>query len=298
MSANSTKKDRAWLLPDARNEFRPGLYLVATPIGNMGDMTLRGLDVLAAADLVVCEDTRVSGKLLARYGIEKPLLPYNDHNAVRQRAPILKKLQDGQCIAFISDAGTPMISDPGFKLVRECVEAGFYVTSIPGANAPLTALQLSALPSDRFCFIGFLPPKSAGRQKELTLWKNIAATLVAFESAPRLEASLADIKAVLGDRDVVVARELTKMYEEIKRASVSELIDYYREQGAPKGEIVLVIGAAPVQEANEDDVREQLKEYMKTMSKTEAAAQLVQEIGWSRKRLYDLALEIAKDDES
>ena len=294
MSAESTKKERRWLLPDSRNALNPGLYLVATPIGNLSDITLRALDVLSGVDLVVCEDTRVSGKLLAHFGIEKPLLPYNDHNAGRQRGPILGKLQAGERIAFISDAGTPLVSDPGYRLMQECIAAGLPVTSIPGACAPIMALQLSGLPTDHFCFIGFLPPKSGPRRKTLQAWAQVDATLIAFETAPRLADALDDIKAALGEREVVVARELTKMYEEIRRGRVSDLIEIYAREGAPKGEIVLVIGSAPAQEMAEKDVRAAMKKHLKTMSTSEAAATLAKDSGWPRKKLYDLALELGK----
>jgi 16S rRNA (cytidine1402-2'-O)-methyltransferase len=181
MSGQTNEKEEGWLLPQRRkNAVTPGLYLVATPIGNLGDITLRALDVLAACDRVICEDTRVSGKLLEYFGIKKPLLPYNDHNAAKQRGPVLQMLRDGQRVAFISDAGTPLVSDPGYKLVRECIEEGIAVTAIPGANAPLMALQLSGLPCDAFSFIGFLPPKSAARKKHLSEWKNAPGTLIAF----------------------------------------------------------------------------------------------------------------------
>lgn len=294
MSAETTKKDRRWLLPDSRNELKPGLYMVATPIGNLGDITLRALDVLSAADLVVCEDTRVSGKLMAHFGIEKPLWPYNDHNAARQRGPILEKLTKGERVAFISDAGTPLISDPGYKLAQDCIAAGIYISAIPGACAPVMALQLSGLPSDQFCFIGFLPPKSGARKKILTEWAGAQATVLAFETAPRLLDALEDIRDVLGERDVAVARELTKLYEDVRRGPVSELIEAYKKEKEPKGEIVLAIGSVPAQAMSEKDVRAALKKNLKTMGTSEAAAALMSETGWPRKKLYELALELGK----
>lgn len=295
MSDQTTKKERGWLLPDAKNAaLPPGLYLVATPIGNLRDMSFRGLDTLSAASLVVCEDTRVSGKLLAYFGISKPLLPYNDHNAERQRGPILKKIRDGEAVAFINDAGSPLVSDPGYKLVRECIESGLSVTAIPGAASPIAALQLSGLPSDQFCFTGFLPPKSTARRKALEAWKSVDATLIAFETAPRLADALGDIRAVLGEREVAVAREITKLHEETRRGKVSELIEFYEKNGAPKGEIVLVIGTAPPAALSEDEIKARLHKLLKTMSKAEAAASVAADTGWPRKKVYDLALEIAK----
>lgn len=294
MPDETTKKQRAWLLPGSKTDLRPGLYLVSTPIGNLGDITLRALDTLAAADLVVCEDTRVSGRLLAHYGIEKPLLPYNDHNAETQRGPIMDKIRSGGRVAFISDAGTPLISDPGYKLVRACLEEGFLVTALPGANAPLPALQLSGLPCESFIFIGFLPAKTSARQKVLEDFKAVPLTLVVYETGPRLLESLRDIAAVLGDPEIAVARELTKMYEEVRRGRASELVAHYESQDAPRGEIVLVIGGAAASKMDEKAVRAALKQSLKTLSPSAAAAELAKESGWPRKALYNLALEIGK----
>ncbi len=288
------EEEGGWLLPPRRKSAAsPGLYLVATPIGNLGDITLRALDVLVSCDRVICEDTRVSGKLLNHFGIKKPLLPYNDHNADRQRGGILKALQEGKAIAFISDAGMPLVSDPGYKLVRECVKEGILVTSLPGANAPLTALQLSGLPSESFCFIGFLPNKSVARKKYLAEWKNVPSSLIAFETAPRLHASLKDIRDVLGEREVAVARELTKLHEEITRGSVSELIENY-DGNTPKGEIVLVIGRGEAAVMSDDDVEKELKKALKTMSTKEAAAHIAEISGRPRKEIYSLAIEHGK----
>ncbi len=272
----------------------PGLYLVATPIGNLGDITLRALDVLAASDLVVCEDTRVSGKLLAHFGIKKPLLPYNDHNADRQRGTVLGKIADGKMVAFISDAGMPLISDPGYKLVRAALEAGYHVTSAPGANAPLTALQLSGLPSDAFAFLGFLPPKQTARKKILKGWKDAPATLVMFETGPRLTKALTDIEEIFPDRVMAVVRELTKLHEEVRRGTASELLTYYKTN-EPRGEIVLVLSGKDGHDAMaEDDVQAALKKALKTMSTKEAAASVAELSGRPRKEIYALALEIAK----
>lgn len=273
---------------------RPGLYIISTPIGNLRDITLRALDTLAAVDVVICEDTRVSGKLLDFYGLKKPLHSYNDHNAAGKRDGILEKLQGGGRVALISDAGTPLVSDPGYKLVRECFERGIAVTSLPGANAPLTALQLSGLPSDAFSFIGFLPNKSGARKKHLEEWKNVPGTLLAFETGPRLEGSLADIEAVLGNRDVAVVREMTKMFEESRRGSVSELLAHYKEKGAPKGEIVIVMAPPAVAEDDEAALEAKLRKALKTMSTKEAATFVADMTGAKRKVLYEMALRLSK----
>lgn len=291
MVKHTTKKDSAWLQTVAPE---PGLYLVATPIGNLRDITLRALDVLGGVDMIACEDTRVSGKLLKAYDISKPLLPYNDHNADRQRGKLLEKLAGGQSIALISDAGMPLVSDPGYKLVRDCLDLGLRVTSLPGANAPLMALQLSGLPSDKFCFLGFLPSKEKARRDCLKEWCDVKAALVLFEGAPRLADALADIELMLGDRDVAVMRELTKMFEEGRRGKVSELLAHYRENGPPKGELVLVV-APPLEKVfSEKDLEKMLKEALKTMSTKEAATYVAEETGLSRKILYELSLKISK----
>jgi 16S rRNA (cytidine1402-2'-O)-methyltransferase len=289
MSGQSNEKEQGWLLPPRKKSMASGLYLVATPIGNLGDITLRALDVLAACERVICEDTRVTGKLLGYFGIKKPMLPYNDHNADRQRAAVMGMLREGAMVAFVSDAGMPLVSDPGYKLVRECVEAGITVTSVPGANAPLTALQLSALPSDAFCFIGFLPNKTAARKKVLNEWKSVQVSLIAFEAGPRLRDSLSDILDVLGDRDVAVARELTKLHEEVARGKISDLIVSYRD-APPKGEIVLVIGCGTAAVMTEAEIKAALKAALKTLSTKEAAAHVAKISGKPRKEIYNLAL--------
>ena len=273
---------------------RAGLYLVATPIGNLRDISLRALDVLRAVDLVLCEDTRVSGKLLARYEIDQTLKTYNDHSDAAWRDEILQRIEEGQKVALISDAGMPMISDPGYKLVRTAQEAGLYVSSVPGANAPLTALQLSGLPSDQFSFLGFLPSKAGARKDLLKLWGNVPSTLIAFETAPRLTKALGDVAEILGGREVAVTRELTKMYEEVRKGSAAELIEYYESEGLPKGEIVLVISPPAQKEFSDAEVAALLKDALKTMRTKEAAAHVAEQTGRSKAVLYDLALELSK----
>jgi 16S rRNA (cytidine1402-2'-O)-methyltransferase len=289
----SSEKRPGWLLPPVKgNILRAGLYVVATPIGNLGDITLRALDVLAGVDFVICEDTRVSGKLLSYYGIKKPLVSYNDHNAGQKRDDIIKRIKQGASAAIISDAGTPLISDPGYKLTKACMNENLYVTALPGASAVMAGLTLSAQPTDAFCFIGFLPSKTGARKKELARWKNTHATLIAFETAPRLVAALGDIHEILGNREVAVAREITKMFEESRRGHVLDLINHYETAGAPKGEIVLVIGAAVEGDEAAVDMQALLKKAMKTMSLREAATHVAVLTGKPRKDIYNLALKI------
>src|SRR5262249_28810132 len=200
-----------------------GLYLVATPIGNLRDVTVRALEVLAAADLIACEDTRVTRKLLDGYGITTPLSSYHEHNAAQARPRLLARLGEGAAIALVSDAGTPLVSDPGYKLVREARAAGASVTAVPGASAVLAALTLSGLPSDRFFFEGFLPAKETARRARIGELKRIPATLVLFETGARIAASLADLAAGFGPREAVVCRELTKLHEEVRRGNLTTL---------------------------------------------------------------------------
>ena len=275
--------------PDAK-PLKSGLYLVATPIGNLRDITLRALDTLRGADIIACEDTRVSGKLLSAYDIKKPLFLYHDHNADEQRPKLIAKMKEGAKVALISDAGMPLISDPGFKLVRACREEGVYVTSLPGANAPLTALQLSALPTDAFVFAGFLSAKTTARKAELLKWKNVEASLVFFESANRLEDMLIDALEVLGDRPSAVTRELTKFFEDVWPGNISDHIARLKAEGQPKGEIVVVIGGPLAQE--EYDVDALLLREMAVSSLKDAVQTVVDITGQPKKILYDRALKL------
>lgn len=266
---------------------------MATPIGNLRDITLRALDILRSVDKIACEDTRVSGKLLRAHDITKPLIPYNDHSDENKRNVIFSLIENGKSVALISDAGSPLISDPGYKLVREAVQKGMYITTIPGACAVVSALQLSGLPSDQFTFMGFLPNKQKARQGFLSGFKALKTTLIAYETGPRLLAALEDILITMGDRQVCVARELTKMFEEVKTRSVSELIAYYSETGAPKGEIALVIeGAVDVEWTNED-IEAHLKEALQSMTTKDAAAKIAKLSGRPKKELYNLALKLS-----
>ena len=287
----------AALAPSAEPPFAPGLYIVATPIGHLRDISLRALDLLAAADLVACEDTRVSEKLMARYGLSAPRLAYHEHNAERMRPVLLERLKAGAVVALVSDAGTPLISDPGYKLVREALAQGIAVTALPGASASLAALVLSGLPSDRFFFQGFLPPKEAARRRVLAELAPLHATLVIYETAPRLAATLVDMAATLGDRPAAVTRELTKLYEEIRRGSLAELAAHYAAAGAPKGELVIVVGGASDDSAratmNEDALDRALEDALATMSLKDASAAVAEATGRPRREVYQRALQLA-----
>jgi 16S rRNA (cytidine1402-2'-O)-methyltransferase len=265
------------------------LALVATPIGNLGDLTPRAEKMLREADLIACEDTRVTGNLLSKFGIRRPIMPYHDHNAERMRPKLLQRLGNGETIALVSDAGTPLISDPGYKLVRDAAAAGIAVTVLPGPSAPIAALVLSGLPTDRFLFAGFLPQKSAARRSMLQELRPIPATLLLFETGPRLAESLADCRDVLGDRPAAVARELTKLYEEVRRGTLQGLTDHYREAGPPRGEIVLVIGA-PSAEAPVLDIDAALGDALRQMGVKEAAAMVAAASGRPRREIYTRAL--------
>ena len=227
----------------------PGLYPVATPIGNLRDITLRALDTLAQADLVVCEDTRVTGRLLAHFGIAARLRSYNDRNAARQRPAILEALNAGKSVALVSDAGSPLISDPGYRLVVDAIAAGHRVEAVPGPTAAIAALQVSGLPTDRFRFVGFLAPKDAKRRRQLAELAGETCTLIFYESGPRLAASLRAMADILGDRPAAVARELTKRYEEVRRGTLAELAAAW--DSAPKGEIAVVVGGLADNDARE-----------------------------------------------
>ena len=272
-----------------------GLYLVATPIGNLGDISLRALELLAAADVIACEDTRVTRKLTERYGIATPLMAYHEHNAGEARPKILARIAEGQAVALVSDAGTPLISDPGYRLVRAAVEAGFAVTALPGASFVLAALTLAGLPTDRFFFEGFLPPKQGARQKRIAELSLIPATLVLFESGPRLAGSLADLAAGLGPRAASVCRELTKLHEEIRRGDLASLARDYAEGGETRGEIVIVIAPPVAQETALADVDDMLRNALERVSVKDAVGEVALATGRARREVYQRALEIAKD---
>ena len=269
----------------------PGLYLVATPIGNLRDMTLRALDVLAAADLVLAEDTRVSAKLLSAYGLKARLERCDDHASARAAELAIERVQAGEVVALVSDAGTPMVSDPGFVVARAMIAAGLPVHPIPGAPSLLAALMLAGQPADRVLFAGFLPAKSAARRTMLAELKPGRQTVVVFESGPRLRASLTDMAEVLGPRPAAVARELTKMFEECVRGTLGELAVDPRLDG-PKGEIVVVIGPGETEVASAADADAALIEAMARLAPGEAASEVSQALDLPRKPLYRRALEL------
>ena len=269
----------------------PGLHLVATPIGNLGDITLRALWVLRNVDRILCEDTRVTARLLARYAIDKPLDRYHDHNADRVRPTVLEALRRGESRALVSDAGTPLVSDPGFKLVRAALAEDLPVTAAPGPSAALTALILSGLPTDIFLFAGFLPARGAARRQALAKWPALAATLIFFEGPSRLAAALADMTEILGDRQAAVTRELTKRHEEIRRGCLSALAEHYRNAGAPRGEAVIVVGPPDrPPPAAADEIDERLRALLAGHSLRDAVALLAGETGIARRTLYERAL--------
>ncbi len=272
----------------------PGLHLVATPIGNLGDITLRALETLAGVDIIACEDTRITRRLTERYAISALLKPYHEHNAAQARPKILERLAQGASIALVSDAGTPLISDPGFKLVREVCAAGFQVTALPGPSSVLTALAVAALPTDRFFFEGFLPPKQTARRARLTELARIDATLVMFESGNRVQDTLADLAGIMGDRDAAICREMTKLHEEIKRGPVSQLA-LAADALEIRGEFVLVIGppvGTTAMAAN--DLDELLLNSLRHDSVKDAVAHAVELSGRPRREIYARALELSK----
>ncbi|MCT4494246.1 16S rRNA (cytidine(1402)-2'-O)-methyltransferase [Bosea minatitlanensis] len=276
----------------------PGLHIVATPIGNLRDISFRALATLAAADAILAEDTRTSKTLLAHYGIATPLLPYHEHNAAQMRPKVLARLREGGKLALISDAGTPLVSDPGYKLVAELVAEGLPVTGIPGPSAVLAALVLAGLPTDRFFFEGFLPPKSAARRTRLTELAAIPGTLVFFESPRRLAEMLADAAAVFGTRAGAVARELTKFHETVRRGPLPDLAAHYETDEEPRGEIVVIIGPPGAEELRPagDVVDARLRAALARLSLKEAVAQVAAETGQPRRKVYARALELTRGD--
>jgi len=288
---------RQWIAPDCTQQHNPpGLYLIATPIGNLGDITIRALDILQLADYVVCEDKRITGKLLTNYGLKKNILPYHDHSTEKDRTKITDLIKSGNLIAMVSDAGMPMISDPGYKLVQSCIDQDIHITSLPGANAPMTALQLSGLPSENFTFIGFLPNKTNARKNTLKKWQTSPATLITFESPKRLLTTIQDIHTIYGDRQIAIARELTKLHEDIRRGTTLELITYYKDQPTPKGEIVLLI--APHTQAETPDekiIKAELKTALITMKTKEASRTIATKYDLNPTEIYDLALSLRNE---
>ncbi|WP_136657834.1 16S rRNA (cytidine(1402)-2'-O)-methyltransferase [Nitratireductor sp. XY-223] len=269
----------------------PALYLVATPIGNLADITLRALQVLASADILACEDTRVTRTLLSRYAIANRPVAYHEHNAARAGPKLVAALKEGKSVALVSDAGTPLVSDPGYRLVELALEDGITVIPVPGASAPLAALVASGLPSDSFHFAGFLPARDKARRDRLDSLKDVPATLVLFESPRRLAAALAAAADVLGaGRSAAVCRELTKAFEEIRRAPLGELARHYAQADTVKGEIVLVIGPPADEPASPEDADALLLELLKSHAPGKAATEAAQRTGLPRKALYQRLL--------
>ena len=279
--------------PDAETPLDAGLYIVATPIGNLGDITIRAIDTLRRTHLIACEDTRVTGRLLKAHDIDTRMQRYDDHSSSDTRARLIEMART-QAIALVSDAGTPLISDPGHRLVEEARGEGIAITSLPGACAAIVGMTLSGLPNDRFLFAGFLPVKEKARREQIERFADVPATLVFYETGPRLEKSLRAIAQMFPTREIAVARELTKLHEECRTGTAAELADHYAAR-PPKGEIVLLIGppddAAPP--ANADEL---LREALIDLSPSKAAAQVAKATGRDRQTLYARAVEIRNED--
>ena len=286
--ANALKREAVRVLAQ---KLEPGLYVVATPIGNLGDISIRALATLALADIVYCEDTRHSARLLQHYGLQPVTRPLHDHNEEAELKRVLIELGRGKSIALISDAGTPLVSDPGFKLVRACVAAGHAVTALPGPSAVMSALSVSGLPTDAFFFAGFLAPKQAARRARIAELKTIPATLIFFEAPQRVAESLADLADVLGDRPAVMARELTKLHEELARGGLKTLAVQIAERDM-KGEIVLVVAPPGERVVGDDEIVARLELALSSMRMKDAAAAVADALGVSKSRVYDLGLKL------
>jgi len=300
-SAHREDRPRRYVLAGRAIEaprLEAGLYLVATPIGNLRDITLRALEMLAAADVVACEDTRVTRKLFEHYGLSTPLMPYHEHNAETARPKILARIAAGEAVALVSDAGTPLISDPGYKLARAAAAAGHLVSAAPGASAALTALTLSGLPTDRFLFAGFLPPRLEKRRARIAELARIPATLVLFESGARLAATLVELAQQLGAREAVVARELTKLHEEVRRGTLAALAADYAAGAETRGEIALVIAPPPESRAEAGDVDALLRAALTRVTLKDAVAEVAAATGEARRTVYGRALALAKEIDS
>lgn len=273
----------------------PALYLVATPIGNLADITIRALETLASVDVLACEDTRVTRKLLDRYGIRRRSMPYHEHNAAEAGPKLVEAILSGQSVALVSDAGTPLVSDPGYRLASEVIAAGGRVIPIPGASALLSAISAAGLPSDAFFFAGFLPSKSGQRSTRLEELKNIPGTLIFYESPRRLAESLASMAQVLGDRPAAVGRELTKAYEEFRRGSLAALAAAYAGEDTPKGEIVVCV--APPGGANDpvEDIDALLLSLAEELGASKAAGEAAKMTGGRKSDLYRRLMELKGD---
>jgi 16S rRNA (cytidine1402-2'-O)-methyltransferase len=280
------------MIINIKKSFDKGLYVTATPIGNLGDISRRALDLFGSADFIICEDKRVSGKLLSYYEIKTPMISYHDHNSQAVMPKLIDELKAGKTMALITDAGTPLISDPGYKLVNECRNQGIMVTSLPGASAVLCALTCAGMATDKFFFSGFLPSKTVARKKEINKLSKIPATLVYFESPKRLLASLKDLREVLGNRNAAVCRELTKLYEEIRKDNLDNLIEHYEGLQTPKGEIVVLIEQGKEKKLV-NDLDSALDDALKKLSVKEAVFAVTYMTGRKRKEVYKRALELS-----
>ena len=275
----------------------PGLHLVATPIGNMGDMTIRALATLAAAETVLCEDTRTSGKLMERFAIRTKLSPYHEHNAQKVRPEIIERLKQGATIALISDAGMPLVSDPGYRLVKEAAEQGIPVTACPGPSAVLTGLALSGLPTDRFLFAGFVPQKQGERKRLFAEFATLKATLIFFESPHRILDTLHDLSAALPGRAVAVTRELTKLHEEVLRGTAEEIAAQLEARASVKGEITLLVGPPQEEEAvSEADLEAAITEALASMPASKAASEVAKRFNLNRSDIYQRILAMKGGD--
>jgi 16S rRNA (cytidine1402-2'-O)-methyltransferase len=300
MAAMRDKRAKTYVLagqPVESPVLAPGLHLVATPIGNLRDVTLRALETLAAADLIACEDTRITRRLLDHYGISTPLTPYHEHNAAAARPKLIARLAQGESVALVSDAGTPLISDPGFKLVRAVRGAGFPVTAAPGASAVLTALTIAGLPTDRFFFEGFLPAKDGQRQTRIAELARIPATLVFYETGPRLARSLASLAAGLGTRDAAVCRELTKIHEEVRSGDLAALANAYQSGAEIRGEIVIIVAPPPdgADSPSIDEVDALLRRALRHASMKDAVSEVASATGRPRREIYQRALALNEE---
>jgi 16S rRNA (cytidine1402-2'-O)-methyltransferase len=277
------------------NEFKPGLYIIATPIGNARDITLRALDTLNIADVIVCEDTRVTSKLLAIHHITRPLITYHEHNSELAGPKIINRIKRGEIVALVSDAGTPLISDPGFRLVQACAQEKIYATHLPGACSVLASLVLAGLPTDRFLFAGFSPNKVGKRTNFFEGLRFVQATLIFLENPKRLVKSLNDMARVFGPRDAAIGRELTKKFEEVRKGSLQELSDHYKQVSVPKGEVTIVISPPNANELEtpQEDIDRLLKKVLKTLSLKDAVNAVVKKSGAPRRNVYTRALELS-----
>jgi 16S rRNA (cytidine1402-2'-O)-methyltransferase len=281
--------------PSAAQPFE-GLAIVATPIGHSRDITLRALDILGRADWIACEDTRVTAKLLAIHGISRPLVAYHEHNAEKARPKLIERLKGGETVALVSDAGTPLVSDPGYKLVRACLEEGIPVIPVPGASAILAALVVSGLPTDRFFFAGFLSSKSAARRRALVDVAEIPGSLVFLESARRLAPSLTDMARILGPRDAMIGREMTKMFEETRRGPLDDLAAHYKSEGPPRGEVTIVVAPFKKQAVDDAGLDRRLKAALKNATVRDAANEVAAATGLARRKVYTRALKLQKGE--